>query len=134
MDTLIDFASTVPTWVWVVSGVIVFMLITGERILWKFETHFPMKTGVGRGQIKLAYGKKRGARIRYRFELDEKYRGRKLDIFLNTKLIHSIPAERTKAPKLFRIEKIDLDEAREGAEVEVYSDREKLFEDVLVIG
>ncbi len=133
MDTLISFASAIPVWLWVTSGIIAFLFIAGERILWKYEAHFPMKTGCGRGKIKLVYGKKNGVRIRYRFELDERYQGRKLDIFLNNKLIHSIPADQTKAAKLFKFEKIALEKPQEGAEVEIYSERDKLFEGVLVL-
>ena len=130
---MLELLSAVPTWVWVIGGIVAFFFFFGERILWKYEVKFPMTTETGRGKIKLLYGKKKGARIRCSFELNERHRGKKIDIYLQNKRIHSIPADQTKAAKYFKSEKISLEKPDEGADIEVYADRDKLFSGVLVL-
>lgn len=44
---------TIPNWAWVVGGFIVFAILFSDRKLWELEVKFPMKPGVGRGEVEL---------------------------------------------------------------------------------
>jgi hypothetical protein len=51
VSQILELLSTIPTWLWVFGGFIIFMFIFGDRKLWKLEVKFPTKSGVGRGEV-----------------------------------------------------------------------------------
>lgn len=125
-NALLQWLGDVPTWVWIV-GVVGLLILTGDRVLWDFEVKFPRVTGIGRGEIEFEGFRKRGATIQARFELDENYRGRALEIRVNGESVYTIPANKTGSARTVVNERYGPGQPAEGDVVEVFADDELLF-------
>ena len=51
INEIIGLLSTIPTWAWIIVGFVLFVIIFGDRKLWELEVKYPMKPGVGRGEV-----------------------------------------------------------------------------------
>ena len=120
-----------PVWVWILLG-FGLLFVFGDRKLWEYEVKFARVTGIGRGEIEFESLKKRGTSIEVKLELEPIYRSKPVEIFLNGKLVFSIPADKN-AGEIMRItEAIDLTEPQEGDEVVVKISNEQLFSGQLI--
>ncbi len=128
-----DYFSSVPTWLWVVGGVVLLAIVFGERTLWEYEVKFPRREGIGRGEVELECGSKSGSRIECEFVLEPACRKLPLEIHLNGQKIFEIPADKNVGRRLFLKEKIQLDRPKEGDHLSVVADGEALFEGPLVL-
>jgi len=129
---ILELLSTVPTWVWIVGGIILFTIIFGDKKLWEFEVKFPLQTGVGRGEVEFECLNKKGTSIEAKFELEELYQNKKIEIFLNNRMVYSIPEEKNNSARIYVNEKLDIQKPNEGDEVAVNINGQKQFEGVLV--
>ncbi len=125
--------NSVPMWVWAIVAIIMVMFALGESILWDYEVKFPLAQGIGRGEVDLTCGKKKGTRIKYRFELEETCRGVPITIAVNGKPIHTISAEKNNKNRLFAIEFKNFPEPKEGDVVTVSSHGNPWFRGPLVL-
>ena len=134
MDTnqILELLSTIPTWLWVAGGFITFVIIFGDKKLWEFEVKFPMKPGVGRGEVEIECLKKKGSFIELEFTLEELFQNKDIEIILNNRLIYTVPASKNNGANLNVDEKLELQKPNEGDKVEVSIGGEKQFEGVLV--
>ena len=133
MADLINLLSGTPIWIWVVGFVIVFLIFTGERILWDYEVKFPLREGVGRGKVEFERGSKKGTRVECVFELAAEYQNKPVEIYLKKVLVHTIPVEKNNSNR-FRIKQaMDFDEPTEGDEVSVRIDGSEVFSGNLVL-
>ena len=48
-NKIFSYIADLPTYTWIVLGIISFILIFGDRKKWKYEAKFPLETGVGSG-------------------------------------------------------------------------------------
>lgn len=124
--------STVPTWVWIVGAFILYAILFGDRKLWELEVKFPNKHGVGRGEIEIECLKKKGMSIEADFSLEDLFKQKKIEIYLNNRLIYTIEAIKNKGMKTFIKDKIDIQKPNEGDKVFVNINGQKHFEGVLV--
>jgi len=134
MDTsqILAILSTVPTWVWIVGGIILFTIIFGDKKLWEFEVKFPLQAGVGRGEVEFECLNKKGTFIEAKFELEELYQNKKIEIFLNNRMVYSIPEAKNNSARIYINEKLEVQKPTEGDEVTVNIGGRKQFEGVLV--
>ena len=65
----------------------IFVALFGDRKLWELEVKFPMKHGVGRGEVEFECLKKKGSTIEVKFELEEMFHNKPIEIFLNNQLV-----------------------------------------------
>lgn len=124
--------SAVPTWVWVIGGIIVFAILFGDRKLWELEVKFPMKSGVGRGEVEFECHKKKGSSIEVKFELEELFHNKDIEIHLNNRLVYTVPASKNSGNRIYINEKLALQKPNEGDKVGVTIGGQKQFEGVLV--
>lgn len=128
-----ELLSTVPTWIWVVGLILLYVFFFGERILWDYEVKFPKKEGVGRGEVELECGKKKGSRVECSFELTEHYQNKSLEIYVQKQLLLTIPAERNNSATLRIKESVPLEEPSEGDVVGIRIDGVEVFSGALVL-
>lgn len=132
LSQLLTVLDSIPALVWVILVFVVLFLL-GDRKLWEFEAKFPLKPGVGRGEIEIECFKKRGAVIEAEFNLEPDYNGKAIDVVVGQQLALSIPA-RENIGSYFRFEQAyELAKPTEGARVEIKIDNELIFSAVLVL-
>jgi hypothetical protein len=130
---ILNWLSSLPTAVKIIGGIIIFMLIFGQKILWDYEVKFPFKTGIGRGEIEFECGKKSGPEIECEFELDDTYKNMPIEIYLKDKKAYTITADRNRQTFIRIKEKTPLDKPEEGDEVTVKANGEPIFSGKLVL-
>jgi len=129
---IINFITNLPGWVWFVLF-IVFLIITGDKKEWDFEVKFPLKEGIGRGEVELECLKKKGSSIEIELELDPDYHNKKIEIFLNNNLIYTIP-QNINVGKYIRIDKkAAIQKPSEGDDVLIKIGGETVFSGQLVL-
>lgn len=69
---IINFVTELPGWAWF-GLLIVFLFFTGDKKEWDYEVKFPLKEGVGRGEVELECLKKKGSSIEVELELEPEY-------------------------------------------------------------
>jgi len=124
--------ASVPTWVWILGAFILYAFIFGDRKLWELEVKFPNKHGVGRGEIEFECLKKKGTSIEVEFNLEDLFKQKAIEIYLNNRLVYTVHAIKNKGARTFIKEKIDIQKPNEGDKVMVNIDGQKQFEGVLV--
>lgn len=132
INDIFSLLASVPTWVWVIGVFILYALIFGDRKLWELEVKFPNKHGVGRGEIEFECLKKKGTTIEVEFSLEDPFKQKALEIYLNNIKIYTVQAVKNKGMKTFIKEKIDLPKPNEGDKIFVNIEGQKQFEGVLV--
>jgi len=132
VNEIFGILSTIPTWAWVIGGFVIFAILFGDRKLWEFEVKFPMKQGVGRGEIELECHKKKGSSIEVEFQLEQLFQNKIIEVILNNKIIYTVPELKNNNSRIYINEKIDLVKPSEGDKVEININRQKQFEGVLV--
>ena len=132
INQILELLSTIPTWVWILGGFIIFMFIFGDQKLWELEVKFPTKSGVGHGEVEFECHKKKGSSIELKFTLEELFQNKDIEVILNNRSIYTIPASKNNAARTYINEKLDLQKPTEGDKVEVKIGGQKQFEGVLV--
>lgn len=128
MEDLMQLAANIPTWIWIVVGVFLYVVIFGDKKLWELEVKFPQQPGVGRGEIEFECFKKRGSQIEVELHLEEMYQNKNIEIFLNNSKVFAISAEDNKGSRLSVNKPITLSQPNENDKVEVHIDGQKQFE------
>lgn len=128
----LEFVIGLPWWVWLVL-VLVVAIIFGDRSLWEYEVKFPLQEGVGRGEVEFEAYKKKGTTIELKFRLDPAYQDKAIDVYLEGRLMFSLPAEKNSRSLLFLTEKIDMEQPKEGSEVVVKIGGISVFKGLLVL-
>ena len=82
INQILELLSTIPTWVWVIGGIIFVVIVFGDRKLWELEVKFPHKQGIGRGEVEFECLKKKGSSIEVEFQLEDLFQNKKIEIFL----------------------------------------------------
>ena len=123
---------TVPTWIWVVVGFVVVVVIFGESMLWDYEVKFPRRDGTGRAKVEFECGSKRGSRIECVFELEPVYQNQAIEIVLNGAHVFTVPAKKNTSSRFFFAEKVNLNRPNEGDEVVVRIGGSDIFSGPLV--
>lgn len=119
LSEIIHYIQHVPTWIWFVAG-FVLLILTGDTKRWEYEVKFPMKQGVGRGEIEFKCLKKKGTSIEIELSLDTMQAEKPIDIYLNERLVYSIAADENIANKRIYInKKITIEKPREADTVAV---------------
>lgn len=131
INQIIEFASQVPTWAWVV-GVIAILIIFGDKKLWELEAKFPLNKGVGRGEVEIEYYKKKGAAIEVELTLEPFYQGKEIAVYLKRQLLITIPANKNHTSRVRFTKNIDLPDTEEGDEVSIKINNDTLFTAPLV--
>ncbi len=132
ISTLPGLVDAIPGWGWIV--IIIFVLfVLGERIVWDYEVKFPYKQAAGRGEVELECGSKKGTRIKCRFELEEFYREKPIEIRINNQTLHTIDAGKNQNGKVYIREHIAFQQPTEGDEVVVLIGNDEVFTGVLVL-
>ena len=132
INEIFGILSTAPTWVWVIVGIMIFVVLFGDRKLWELEVKFPMKHGVGRGEVEFECLKKRGSSIELKFTLEELFQNKDIEVILNNRTIYTIHASKNSTARTYINEKLDLQKPNEGDKVVVNIGGQKQFEGVLV--
>lgn len=132
INNIIAMLASVPTWVWIIGAIILYTIIFGDRKLWELEVKFPNKQGVGRGEIEFECLKKKGTSIEIEFNLEDIFKQKTIEIYLNNRLLYTVHAIKNKETRIFIKEKIDLQKPNEGDKIFVNIDGQKQFEGVLV--
>jgi len=117
VDELIQWFDQLPRSVIWFLGFIAFFLgaiLSGDRKLWEYEVKFPLKKGVGRGEVEIKCLKKKGISIEVEMELEECLRNEAIDIELAGRLIHTIPAKDNNAARIVHRSPLKLDKPNEG--------------------
>ena len=127
-----EILSALPTWVWVIGVFIFIVIVFGDRKLWELEVKFPQKHGVGRGEIEFECLKKKGSSIEVKFELEDLFQNKNIEIFLNNKLVFSVHESKNSSSRTYINEKLEIEKPSEGDEVTVNIGGQKQFEGVLV--
>ena len=129
---VVNFITELPGWAWFVL-VIGFLFITGDKKEWDFEVKFPLKDGIGRGEVELECLKKKGSSIEVELELEPDYNNKKIEIFLNNTLIYTIPQNKN-IGKFVRIDKkTKIQKPAEGDDVLIKIGGEHIFSGQLVL-
>lgn len=128
MEDLMQLAANIPTWIWVVFALFVYVMIFGDKKLWELEVKFPMQPGVGRGEVEFECLKKKGTKIEVEFNLEEMFQNKNIEIFLNNSKVFAIPAVKNKGSRLYVTEPITLSKPNENDKVEVHIGGKKQFE------
>jgi len=132
LPEIISWISALPTPILVIGGFILLILIFGEATIWDYEVKFPLKKGIGRGEVDFECGKKTGTRIECEFELDDSYKNIPIEIFLRNEKIFTIPAEKNMR-KFIKIKKrISFERPEEGDLVTIKANQESIFTGQLV--
>lgn len=129
---ILDLLSAVPTWVWVVGGIILFSIVFGDKKLWEFEVKFPLQAGVGRGEIEFECLKKKGSSIEVEFQLEQLFQNKNIEIFLNNRLVYTVPESKNNGVRININKKLEIQKPNEGDKVTVNIGGQKQFEGVLV--
>lgn len=132
INQILALLSSIPVWLWVFGGFIIFMFVFGDQKLWELEVKFPIKSGVGRGEVEFECHKKKGSSIEIKFELEELFNNKDIEIHLNNRLIYTVAAAKNSGNRIYINEKLELQKPNEGDKVEVTIDGQKQFEGVLV--
>ena len=132
VSQILELLSSIPIWVWVLGGFIIFVFIFGDQKLWELEVKFPKKSGVGRGEVEFECHKKKGSSIEIKFDLEEMFQNKEIQIHLNNRLIYTVPAAKNSGTRVYINEKLELQKPNEGDKVEVTIGGQKQFEGVLV--
>lgn len=101
---ILNFIHNSPGWAWFVIG-FVLLILMGDKKLWEFEVKFPMKQGVGRGEIEFEGLKKKGTHIEIKFNLDASQANQQIDIYLKERHVFTIPADQNQADSRININK-----------------------------
>lgn len=101
---ILNFIQNLPTWAWFVIG-FALLILTGDKKLWEYEVKFPMKQGVGRGEIEFEGMKKKGSQIEIKLDLDATQANKQIDIYLKERHVFTIPADENQANKRITINK-----------------------------
>lgn len=132
VNQILELLSAIPIWIWVLAGFIIFMFIFGDQKLWELEVKFPVKSGIGRGEVEFECHKKKGSSIEVKFELEELFNNKDIEIHLNNRLVYTVPAIKNTGNRIYINEKLELQKPTEGDKVEVAIGGQKQFEGVLV--
>ena len=132
INQIFELLTTIPTWVWVIGGIIFVVIVFGDRKLWELEVKFPQKQGVGRGEVEFECLKKKGSSIEVKFELEDLFQNKNIEIFLNNKHVYSVNESKNNGPRTYINEKLDIAKPSEGDEVTVNIGGQKQFAGVLV--
>ncbi|MFK7816374.1 MAG: hypothetical protein AB8B92_08560 [Gammaproteobacteria bacterium] len=132
INEIITMLAYVPAWVWVIGAIIFYVMIFGDRKLWELEVKFPNQHGVGRGEIEFECLKKKGTSIEVEFNLEDLFKQKTIEIYLNNRLVYTVHAVKNNGARIFIKEKIDIQKPNEGDKVLVNIDGQKQFEGVLV--
>jgi len=100
LSEVVNFVSNIPFWGWIIVFFI-FIILTGDRILWDYEVKFPMEAGIGRGKVELECLAKKGTRIALKFELDPAYQQKQIEILRNGLSIYRIEASLNTGKSVF---------------------------------
>ena len=133
LSEITNFLSSLPTPVLVIGGFILFMVIFGEKILWDYEVKFPLKKGIGRGEVEFECGQKKGSRIECEFELNDSYKNIPIEIYLRDKMVYIIPAERNMQTFIKIKQHTPIERPEEGDLVTVKANGETIFSGQLVL-
>ncbi len=128
MEDLMQLAASIPTWIWIIFGVFIFVMLFGDKKLWDLEVKFPQQPGVGRGEVEFECFKKRGSHIEVELYLEEMFQNKNIEIFLNNTKVFSIPAKDNKGPRLSITKPLTLSQPNENDKVEVHIGGQKQFE------
>jgi len=132
INQILELLTTIPAWLWVFGGFIIFMFIFGDQKLWELEVKFPMISGVGRGEVEFECHKKKGSSIEVKFQLEELFNNKPIEIFLNNRLVYTVPSSKNSGNRIYVEEKIDLEKPNEGDKVLINIGGTKQFEGALV--
>ena len=132
MEVILEFLANVPTWIYVVFGIVLVFVFFGDRGLWDFEVKFPFQSGVGRAEIDFEAYKKRGKVISAKFELEPRMNNKSIEIFLRDRSVLTIPATANQKKRVFTSQEMDYPDPNEGDEVTVEIGGEVVFEGQLV--
>jgi hypothetical protein len=129
---ILNFITDLPSWAWFALGFGLLML-AGDRKLWEYEVKFPLKAGIGRGEIELECLKKKGSSIEIKLQLEPNYHNKLIEIYLNNALIYTIPESSNTDKPLYINKKIQLQQPTEGDEVQIKISNKEVFTGQLVL-
>lgn len=135
MSELLNLINAVPTFVWVILGIItVFAVLgkAGDRALWKYEVEFPLSKSVGRAEVEIKNWKKRGKVIELEIKPVEEFEFKEAYVLVGGyKAFSASSAEFNKWNKCEKEYKFE--EPNEGDEVTVLFDGKEVFRGVLLV-
>ncbi len=121
----------VPWYGWT-ALVLLILFIFGDSKQWDYEVKFPMKEGIGRGEVEFEGLKRRGPIIEMRLQLDPSQTNKEIEVLLDGRSVYSMP-NGSGSSRVYVNEKIDLDEPKEGQMVVVKIDSQEVFSGPLVL-
>lgn len=130
---ILSFLSSVPTWAWIMAIVVFALFMLGDRVLWDFEVKFPLKTGIGSGEIDFECFKKKGPKIGIELSLELECQNKDIEVLLKGISVYQIPASENTQANLFIKEFIRMPKPSKGDEVKVLIDGEEVFSGALVL-
>lgn len=114
---ILNFVQNLPGWAWFVMGFALLVLM-GDKKFWEYEVKFPMKQGIGRGEIELEGLKKRGMKIEIKLNLDATQANKQIDIYLKEHHVFTISADENQAnTHIYINKKIKLDQPPNEADI-----------------
>ncbi len=131
-NEIIMFISDLPWWVWVGLFLAV-AILTGDTKKWEYEVKFPLREGIGRGEIELKHYKKKGTMLEVKLQLEQSYRNREVRVYLNNNLIHTILADQNTGNYLRATHKVELRQPKEGDDIRVEIGADDVFSGPLVL-
>jgi hypothetical protein len=131
-EQVIEFVSDIPTWIWVIVGLFLFVRIFGDRELWDYEVEFPPLEGIGKGEIDFTCYKKKGSVLEIELELSSQFSNHEIEICLNGSLVYTLGKEKNPGGKIFHKEKMPLQEPAPGDEVTVNIAGRNIFRGQLI--
>lgn len=131
-NELITFITDLPWWAWL-GLFFLFLFMFGDRVMWEYEVKFPLREGIGRGEVEFKHLKKKGTKLEVKLRLEQSYRNREVAVYLNNNLIHTIPKDKNTGDYLRIEEKVEIREPKEADDVRVEISGDVIFEGQLVL-
>ena len=135
MSELLNLINTIPTFVWVVLGIIALFAVlgkAGDRAIWKYEVEFPLSEGVGRAEVEIKHWKKRGKVLELEIKPVKGFGFKEVYVLVGGykafSASHSEFNKWSKCEKEYKFEK-----PNEGDEVKVLFDGKEVFSGVLLV-
>lgn len=126
------FLDSIPVWVYFIAALVIYAFIFGDKVLWEYEVDFRHKEGIGSGEVEFESKKKKGTTIECEFSLEEPYRNKAIEIYLNEALIFTIKDSENYSRRIDITRNIDLDQPKPGDLVCVKIDGQEIFSGPLV--
>jgi len=127
VNELVNWIFNLPKWFWVIF-VIGIVFLSSDKKKWEYEAKFPFEAGKGSGEVEFDCFKKKGSSIEIEFELEPVFQNKAIEIFLNDKLIYTIPNNINIGSRLRINEKFNLIEPSADDLVMVKIDDKEIFE------